>query len=377
MKMKKLGSLMMVGVLVGTMLVGCGRGRSSETKDAKKEGSSDAMKVSLLCVGNLGDKGFNDSAAKGMERMKKEMGAETKIIELGRDESSYEGNFFDVSEQGYDLIISGTWSAKEVIEQMSVEYPENKYLCFDCAVDRDVATEGNIMGITYEGNQAAYLCGVLSAKMFEVENEKIDPSEKKLGFIGSLDTAVINDFLLGYIEGVKSVDPEIKIMTSYVGSYEDVSKCMEMTTQLYNQGAQIVYAPTSQSILGAVSAAQKADKYLIACDQDLYTELKDTEPELAPYVLSSSVKNIGESLVAAVQGWKDGSMSFDENYVLGLESDAVGLAKNENYESIVPEDIRAMIDEVEQDIIDGKIKVSTAFDLSTDEIAKIRDAMKP
>lgn len=233
------------------------------------------------------------------------------------------------------------------------------------------------MGITYEGNQAAYLCGVLSAKMFEVENEKIDPSEKKLGFIGSLDTAVINDFLLGYIEGVKSVDPEIKIMTSYVGSYEDVSKCMEMTTQLYNQGAQIVYAPTSQSILGAVSAAQKADKYLIACDQDLYTELKDTEPELAPYVLSSSVKNIGESLVAAVQGWKDGSMSFDENYVLGLESDAVGLAKNENYESIVPEDIRAMIDEVEQDIIDGKIKVSTAFDLSTDEIAKIRDAMKP
>lgn len=377
MKMKKLGSLMMVGVLVGTMLVGCGKGSSSETKDAKKEGSSDAMKVSLLCVGNLGDKGFNDSAAKGMERMKKEMGAETKIIELGRDESSYEGNFFDVSEQGYDLIISGTWSAKEVIEQMSVEYPENKYLCFDCAVDRDVATEGNIMGITYEGNQAAYLCGVLSAKMFEVENEKIDPSEKKLGFIGSLDTAVINDFLLGYIEGVKSVDPEIKIMTSYVGSYEDVSKCMEMTTQLYNQGAQIVYAPTSQSILGAVSAAQKADKYLIACDQDLYTELKDTEPELAPYVLSSSVKNIGESLVAAVQGWKDGSMSFDENYVLGLESDAVGLAKNENYESIVPEDIRAMIDEVEQDIIDGKIKVSTAFDLSTDEIAKIRDAMKP
>ena len=37
MKMKKLGSLMMVGVLVGTMLVGCGKGSSSETKDAKKE----------------------------------------------------------------------------------------------------------------------------------------------------------------------------------------------------------------------------------------------------------------------------------------------------------------------------------------------------
>lgn len=233
------------------------------------------------------------------------------------------------------------------------------------------------MGITYEGNQAAYLCGVLSAKMFETGNEKIDPSQKKLGFIGSMDTAVINDFLIGYIEGVKSVDPEIKIMTSYVGSYEDVSKCMEMTTQLYNQGAQIVYAPTSQSILGSVSAAQKADKYLITCDQDMYTELKDSEPELAPYILSSSLKNIGASLVAAVEGWKDGSMSFEEDYVLGLESGSVGLAKNENYESIVPEDVKALIDETEQKIINGDIKVSTAFGMTTEEIAALRDEMKP
>ena len=233
------------------------------------------------------------------------------------------------------------------------------------------------MGITYEGSQAAYLCGVLSAKMFETGNEKIDPSQKKLGFIGSMDTAVLNDFLIGYIEGVKSVDPEIKIMTSYVGSYEDVSKCMEMTTQLYNQGAQIVYAPASQSILGSVSAAQKADKYLITCDQDMYTELKDSEPELAPYILSSSLKNIGASLVAAVEGWKDGSMSFEEDYVLGLESEAVGLAKNENYESIVPEDVKALIDETEQKIINGDIKVSTAFGMTTEEIAALRDEMKP
>lgn len=40
------------------------------------------------------------------------------------------------------------------------------------------------MGITYEGNQAAYLCGVLSAKMFETGNEKIDPSQKNLDLLG-------------------------------------------------------------------------------------------------------------------------------------------------------------------------------------------------
>ena len=75
-----------------------------------------------------------------------------------------------------------------------------------------------------------------------------------------MDTAVINDFLVGYIEGVKSVDPEIKVMSSYVGSYEDVSKCMEMTTQLYNQGAQIVYVIFS-SPDSSIFADRTPDKY--------------------------------------------------------------------------------------------------------------------
>ncbi len=70
-------------------------------------------------------------------------------------------------------------------------------------------------------------------------------------------------------------------------------------------------------------------------------------------------------------------MSFEEDYVLGLESGSVGLAKNENYESIVPEDVKALIDETEQKIINGDIKVSTAFGMTTEEIAALRDEMKP
>ena len=55
----------------------------------------------------------------------------------------------------------------------------------------------------------------------------------------------------------------------------------------------------------------------------------------------------------------------------------MGLAKNENYESIVPEDVKALIDETEQKIINGDIKVSTAFGMTTEEIAALRDEMKP
>lgn len=394
---KRIVSTLLAAAMAASMLAGCGSsaketaavqaGKESQAGDttaqAQEENADDAgasdkpLKVVYLCNGNLGDKGFNDSAASGMQMLADKMGAEVKTIEMGRDETSYEGNYLDVSEQDWDMIVSGTWSVKELAQDIAAEFPEKNYLIFDVSVDRDVVTEGNMMGVNYYSNQAAFLSGVLAAKMLDSGDAKIDPSKKILGFVGSMDTSNINDFLVGYLEGIQYVDPEIKVVTSYVGSFEDVSKCMEMTTQLYNQGAQVVYAPASQSILGAVTAAQKSDKYLIACDQDLYAELKDSDPELAANVISSSLKNVGESIYTSVKGWSEGSMSLDQDYILGLDSGAVGLAKNENYTKLVPEDIQKFIDETEQKVISGDITVGTAFDMTTEDVAALRDGMKP
>lgn len=153
---------------------------------------------------------------------------ETKIIELGRDESSFEGNWLDVSEGDWDMIVSGTFGLKELGQEIAAQFPDKNYLMFDVAVDRDVVTEGNMMGINYKSNESAFLAGVLAAKMLsESGSDKIDPDQKVLGFVGSMDSVNINVFLVGYLEGVRYVDPEIKVLTSYVGSFEDVSKCME------------------------------------------------------------------------------------------------------------------------------------------------------
>ena len=54
-----------------------------------------------------------------------------------------------------------------------------------------------------------------------------------------------------------------------------------------------------------------------------------------------------------------------------------GLAENENYKAIVPEGIQKFIDETEQKIINGDIAVGTAFDMSTEDVAALRDGMKP
>ena len=362
---------MLLALIMLVSLVGCGQPAQND------DGGEDKLKVVYLVNGSLGDKGFYDSAASGLQMMADELGAEIKCIEMGRDETTYEGNYLDVSEQDWDYIVSGTWSVQELLQEVAGQYPDQKYIFFDGAIDHSVVTTGNAMGISYYANEGAFMAGVLAAKMFQSGDPTIDPNNKTLGFVGSMDVVNINDFLIGYLQGIKYVDPEIKVMTSYVGSFEDVPKCLEMTTQLYNQGAQIVYAPASQSILGAATAAQKAGKYLIACDQDLYAQLAESDPEMAKYILSTSLKKVGESLFTAVKSLLDGSMSISENYTLGLDSGAVGLAKNANYEAIVPEAIRAEIDAIEQMVIKGEIVVNTAFNMTTEAIAAERDSMKP
>ena len=393
---KRIVSTVLAAAMAASMISGCGASgqgateaaKTEETKaedaEGKEEGkaeekaeasSDDPLKVVYLCNGNLGDKGFNDSAASGMQKLADEMGAEVKTIEMGRDETSYEGNYLDVSEQDWDMIVSGTWSVKELAQDIAAEFGN------DCeVVIHDLKTKEPEHSIIYivNGHVTGRNVGDgPSDAVLESGDAKIDASQKVLGFVGSMDAANINDFLVGYLEGVKYVDPEIKVVTSYVGSFEDVSKCMEMTTQLYNQGAQIVYAPASQSILGAVTAAQKSDKYLIACDQDLYGELKESDPELAANVLSSSLKNVGESIYTSIKDWKEGTKTLDQDYILGLDSGAVGLAKNDNYKAIVPEEIQKFIEETEQKIIGGEITVGTAFDMTTEEVAALRDEMKP
>lgn len=373
---RKLSMLLAIVMVISMIFVGCGSKTDAPAADATVAEGGDGMKVIYLVNGSLGDKGFYDSAASGINMIADELGAETKIVEMGRDETSYESNFLDVSEQDWDLIVSGTFSVSELTQNIAVQYPEKNYLIFDVSVDFSKVTTGNIVGVGYYSNQGAFLSGVLAAKMLlEAEDERIDNSKKILGFVGSMDTTGINDFLVGYLEGVKYVDPEIQVLTSYVGSFEDVTKCMEMTTQLYNQGAQIVYAPASQSILGAATAAADANKYLIACDQDLYAQLVESDPDMAATILTTSLKNVGESLLTAVKGLQDGTMAYGNNYTLGLDSGAVGLAKNANYLALVPESIQAEIVEIEEKIMSGELEVSSAYSMTTDEVVALRDSM--
>ena len=397
--MKKFVSLLLAALMLLSVLTACAsKPVESTTNDAQTSATADTAadaadtntdadapaadetgdstaagkRVVFLVNGNLGDKGFYDSCADGIQRLGSEYGCETKIIEMGRDETAYETYFRDVSEQDWDLIVACTWSVQEVFEEVAADYPDQQYLFVDGEI-----TSSNMMGIAFRSYETAFMAGALAALEMNSGAEQIDPDKKIVGFVGSMDIAAINDFLVGYIEGVQYIDDSIKVITSYVGSFEDVATCMEMTTQVYNQGAQIVYAPASQSIMGAVTASKNCGKLLIGCDTDLYSMLVDTDPELVQNVLSSSLKKMGDAIILAATGLWDGTRQPGGTYSMGLAEGAVGLADNDNYQKLVPEDVRAQLEDIVSKVISGEITVDTAYTMETAEVEALRESVKP
>ena len=375
--MKKYLSLLLALGMTLSLLAGCG---STSSEDAAESGDSstttetgdDVKRVAFLVNGSLGDSGFFDSCQEGMDRLASEYGCEVRTIEMGKDETTYETYFRDVSEQDWDLIVAATWSVQEVLQDIAVDYPDQQYLFLDGEIEGD-----NIMGINFRSNETGFMAGCLAALQLNAGGEKIDPAQKVVGFVGSMDTTNINDFLVGYIDGIQYVDDSIKVITSYVGSFEDVATCLEMTTQLYNQGAQIVYAPASQSIVGAVTASSDCDKYLIGCDTNVYSEMVGTDPELVRNVLSSSMKRMGDALVTAATGLWDGTMSVGENYSMGLAEGTVGLADNDNYQTLVSEEVRTQLDEISTLVGTGEVEIGSAYDMDTAAITELRNSVMP
>ncbi|MEW6106266.1 MAG: BMP family ABC transporter substrate-binding protein [Bacillota bacterium] len=333
-------------------------------------------KIVLLVNGTLGDKSFFDSANAGMQRIRNELGCQTKVIEMGTDPSKWEPTLVDISYGDWDLIITGTWQMTETVEKIAPQFPNKKYVVFDTTVNYSKGNLGNVYSVLYSQNEGSFLAGALAA-LVTTSNMPRANDKKIIGFLGGMDIPVINDFLVGYIEGARYVVPDIKVAISYVGDFSNPAKGKEMSLAQYEMGADIGFNVAGGTGLGQLDAAKEKGRYAIGVDSDQALLFKDSDPAKADLILTSMLKRVDNSLFRAVKLFIEGKLPFGKAETLGIKEEAVGLAKNEFYMKNVPASIRARIDELERLVRSGEIKVSTAFGMETDALNKLRNSVKP
>jgi basic membrane protein A and related proteins len=311
------------------------------------------VKIIHFINGAVGDKSFFDSAVRGIAEAEEDFPLEVTTIEAGYDATLWKRTIEDAaSNKDYDIMIAGTTPMLELLEDVAKMHPDKKFIIYDSCVNYTNGSFSNVYSILYRQNEGAYLAGVYAGLMTK---------SNIIGILGGQNSTIINDFVIGYEQGARSVNPDIDILVLYAESWNDSPKGEALAKDMYAEGADIVFQVAGTTGLGVFQAALNSDKYAIGVDSDQAQLIEKTDIEQAKHIPTSMMKNVDKSLYRALKLYMDSQLPFGRAETLGIKEEAVGLAKSKYYQEITPADVKAKINQTEIDIIDCRIKVETAF----------------
>ncbi|HIZ80028.1 MAG TPA: BMP family ABC transporter substrate-binding protein [Candidatus Lachnoclostridium stercorigallinarum] len=385
--MRKLTAALLAMSMTAGLLAGCGAPEPEATTAAETEAAEETTaeagadaseaaeavnpedyRVGLMIPGNLGDKSFFDAAFNSIEPIKEQLGVTVEYVECGTDTSKFYPALVDMCEADYDLILTISSNNDDALVQVAEEYPDQKFINLD---DELTDPPANVYIMGTKNNEMSFLAGAAGAL------KAAELGEDTIGFVGGMDIPGINEFLVGYIEGAQAINPDIKVATSYVGSFTDTAKAKENALLLYNSGLSVIFAAAGQSGLGVIDAAVEQGKFVIGVDSDQAEALKDSQPDMAAVIITSAIKNISDNAVKAVDRAMKGEIPYGTREVFGLADGAVGIAENEFYEQLLSEEARAQIEELKQQVIAGEVEMTPTEGITTEKINEIREAVRP
>jgi basic membrane protein A len=299
-------------------------------------------------LGGRGDKSFNDGAYLGAERAAKELGVQVRFIEPGEG-SDRESGLRLLAAEGMDLVIGVGFIFTDDLTQLAKEYPHTKFAGVDYSVATDkagnvVAPPANLAALKFREEQGSFLVGALAALVGK---------SKKVGFVGGMDSPLIQKFEMGYKAGVHQVCPDCVVLAQYAGvtpeAFRNPGKGKEIALSQYQQGVNVIFHASGSTGLGVFEAARQTNKLAIGVDADQYSE--------APgYVLSSMVKGVDNAVYDAIKKVKDGKFTGGI-YEYGLAESGVGYVYDKNNQQLIPADVHARLEQLRQQIVAGRIVV--------------------
>ncbi|TQR35321.1 BMP family ABC transporter substrate-binding protein [Lysinibacillus sphaericus] len=318
--------LMMGFCLIALLLAGCSITQQEKAQDDYKVGI-------LLSDAGLGDESFNDSAFKGLEKARDELGILFDYKEA--PDGNYEQKLEELVAEKYNVIIGLGFSVQEALEKTAKKYPDQHFILIDG--QSDVA---NITSITFKEQEGSFLLGMVAA---------MTSKTGKLGFIGGANVPVIHHFENGFIEGARYFNPTIEIVSEYAGSFDDTEAGAAIAERYIKNGVDFIYHAAGFTGFGAIKKAEDMGIYAAGVDIDQFYIAEKT-------VVTSMLKNVDQAVFKMAKTLDEEGKISEKSLSFGLADNGVGLA-DIRVIKLTPEQ-QAAIKKAQEDIVSGKIKVT-------------------
>lgn len=323
---------------IAAAAVGCA------TDGSRSSDSSDSLRVALLTPGPISDQAWNSGAYEGLIRIRDSLGAKVSHIET-KVPAEFEESFRQYGAQGYDVVFGHGYEFQDAAARVGAIYPRTIYV--STGGDR---AAGNVVGMEFAFEEGSYLAGMIAGGTTR---------SNVVGCIGGTEMPPVKRSFDAFAAGVRAVNPQARVLTSYVGNWEDVSAGKEQALAQIGRGADVIFGNADAAGLGIFQAARESKSVrIIGANSD--------QAHVAPEVVIGSVvidlPHAFLSLAREVQSgqFKSRVVRFD------TKSDVVRWVYNPALRETVPAATRAQVDSVT-----GRIRAGT-FSWSSGGPATVR-----
>ena len=304
MKLKKLSKILLL-VSSLTLMIGC-----ANTQEAG-EVEEEKYKVGLvLSVGGVNDESFNQSAWEGALRAKEEYeNVEVTYLESS-GEADYTPNIETLVDMDMDLIVGVGFQVSDAIKEAVEAYPNQDFVMIDSSYEEGKEIPKNVRPITFNEKEAGYLTGLIAGKMTETNI---------VSCLGGFDLPSLTPFFVGFEEGAKEVNSDIKVLRQYINSFTDASKGKVVAQQMITkENADIIFMATGGGNAGIIEAIKEANSVKgIGVDMPMSYLAKD-------YIITSALKNVGEGLKLTIKDYIEGNFNGGNEVKYDLSNGGVG-----------------------------------------------------
>ena len=298
-------------------------------------------------MGGKFDKSFNEGVYNGVKRFTEETGIEVMEFEV-TNEAQRQRAMERLVQRGATALLGVGFGQADAISAVAAANPDVQF----GIIDVFWLDQPNLRQYSFKEHEGSYLVGVAAALKSETGT---------VGFVGGMDVPLIRKFACGYVQGVKSVNPDIQVLQNMTGTtpsaWNDPVKGGELAQSQIDRGADVVYHAAGGTGIGVIQTTADAGKLAIGVDAN--------QNYLAPgNVLTSMVKRVD---VAAYQHFMDAHKgSFSAGIMqLGLAEGGVDWAVDEHNRDLVAGDIEAAVAAAKEAIISGTIAVHNYEDDSS------------
>lgn len=344
-KMKK-HLLPLVGLLIiATMLLtACSNGAdTAEAAESETITDAEPVTVGVFVADSFGDRAFYDIALDGITLIEDDFGAVTHTYEGKLDYENYKTLLTNAAKTD-DIVFVLGFEAIDAMLEVAPQNPDTLYIYLDGVLD-----SADVVSLGYKDHEGSFLAGALGGLMTTRTDVEFINEDQVIGYVGGVDSPVMQRALWGYEQGLKYVAPEATLEYIFVGSWVDPAKGKEATLALMEKGSDINFMYAGLSGEGGFNAANEgAETWIIGGGAD--------QRWLGPdNTIASVMKACDVSIHDLTEMYLNGELNKGDTFNWGVKENGMYLVMSED---LVPADIVTTINDLQAKIVNGEITIS-------------------